>query len=267
MGQKTKYQEYEFSEFEHDFLSAMNDGALPHTMMKMLKPIKGLHVEECLQIYTQAKKVRLCDTLHENFSACAKVIGDHNFFSICEDYLKIYTPESYSLEDYGSEFPFFLAERSVSEDFPFLPDLADFEWKFKDVFHAKHEIYDAQSMLGTVADFSQVILYLQANVRLVRSDFRVKEIWDLRDKNETEIDWEPLISSSFLLLYRYDSRVFVKDLSQLEYDLMALVLSGHSIGKVMEEVCKLHEHPDLKCVEQTFQFLISKELIIKIEVL
>ena len=263
MEQNNKYK---FSEFEQDFLSAMNDGALPQGLLKMLKPIKNFNVKQCLEVYRNAKKVTLSESLYENFSACARVVGDKDFFSICEDYLNKHTSKYYNLEDYGDDFPCFLEKQSICNDFPFLYDLAVFEWKFKEVFHAKYQEYDAQRELANVADFSQIKLSLQAGTALIKSDFRIKEIWDLRNSNEFEFDWEALLNPSLFFLYKVDDRIYIKDLQPMEYDLIALLLKGLSIGEVMENISEDYKSPDLKRVEHTFQFLISNRLISQINV-
>lgn len=260
-----KKDSYGFRFFESDFLSYMSEGALPEDMLKILRPIKNLKLIDCLEVYSHARVTRLCDTLYENYSACAKVIGDDDFFKICENYVETNSSCSYNLEDYGDTFPSFLRKQSISEDFPFLGDLADFELKFKEVFHAKHEAYDAQSELAKFSDISQLRIGLQATVALLTSAYRIKEIWDLRSSQENEIDWEPLEAPSFLLLYRSSARLYVKELQPMTYEMMSMIEAGNSIGDIMEDISQRFEQPDLQSVQQIFEFLLTNGLIAHIK--
>ena len=266
MSHKKEQDDYKFSEFEQDFLSVMNDGALPQKLLKMLIPIKNLDVKECLEVYTQAKTVRLCDTLYENFSACAKVLGDDDFFALANDYVATHSSEFYNLEDYGHEFPAFLAEQDHCDGYPFLPELATFEWTFKEVFHGKFEAYDVRPKLEAVSDFSKVVLTLQSSMALIHSEYRIKEIWDLRNGDEADVDWEPLLEPSWLLLYRGESSIFMKDLSPLQFSIFELLQKGLCIGDLMEELSKEFEDPDSNCIQQTFQFLVANALISQIDI-
>jgi hypothetical protein len=101
---------------------------------------------------------------------------------------------------YGREFPEFLSEHILSQEFPFLKDLAKFELCFQDVFHSEH---NSQTKIDTT-------------IRFLKYDYAIYELWKASREESPleELVWD---RKTFACMYKCDSQVFVKVLSESEF--------------------------------------------------
>ncbi len=76
-----------------------------------------LSAADAVDVYRGGYPARMTEALGETFEACWRILGDHN------------------LSDYGRSFSDFLLKR-FKNCAPFIGDLGNLEWSFKEIFHA-----------------------------------------------------------------------------------------------------------------------------------
>jgi len=95
-----------------------------------------LPAAERLDIYANMYFFRLHDCLAEDFPKLRSAIGDAHFHRLMVDYLLRHPSEDPSLRFLGKRLPPFIAAHPLSEEFPWLSDLARLEWARADIFDA-----------------------------------------------------------------------------------------------------------------------------------
>ncbi|MBP9674857.1 MAG: putative DNA-binding domain-containing protein [Bacteriovoracaceae bacterium] len=159
--------------FQTDFLGRIHAGG-------KLTPAK------VLQVYQNDYIFRLTDTLGERYEACWSVMGDEAFHKISRDYIKQHPSQSYNLSDYGREFPLFLKETTFNSEIPFLQDLAEFEWMFHTLFHAKRTTPLSVADLEVLETGSDIKFFFTPYFFLHSSSYPIYALWKKRKDKDLE---------------------------------------------------------------------------------
>ena len=189
-----------------------------------------------LEVHRKAYYARLTEALGETFEGTWFVMGDDLFFSICEEYIKEHKSHQYNLSDYGDDFPSFLEQRRDMIAIPLVQDMARFDWMFKGLFHEKQHVSAFMAELQKIESETNLSLILGDAVRLFSSRFSIYKIWGLRKDSVGEkrnINYE---SPENLLLYKNNEEIFVKELSDAQFDIISSFKSGQSVSSVLENV-------------------------------
>jgi len=84
---------------------------------------------EQFAVYRYAYLYRLITTLSWDFRSIYLIVGEKRFSRMAREYLREYPPRHWSLHFIGMNFHRFLNRDSTKRKWPFLPDLARFEWE------------------------------------------------------------------------------------------------------------------------------------------
>ncbi|AOE82147.1 DNA-binding domain-containing protein [Pseudomonas lurida] len=95
-----------------------------------------LDVDTGLAIYHHGYLSRLQDVLLHDFGAIRYWLGDDEFASLTQAYVRRYPSAHYSLRWLGERFPAFILEHRVAEQSAPLAELARLEWAFTLAFDA-----------------------------------------------------------------------------------------------------------------------------------
>lgn len=79
---------------------------------------------------------RIRDALREDFPACCAVVGAEAFTALVRRYLSAHPPHRFSLRYAGEQLAAFLATDPLRHEYPYLADLARFEWALIGAFDA-----------------------------------------------------------------------------------------------------------------------------------
>lgn len=89
-----------------------------------------------VEIYANMYFYRLRDSLAQDFQAVKAVLGVRDFHKLVADYLAAHPPTHFSLRYAGEKMPAFLKRDRSRRVFPYLHDLAHFEWELLEAFDA-----------------------------------------------------------------------------------------------------------------------------------
>jgi len=87
-----------------------------------------------LDVYANMYFYRLRDCLAEDYPKAAAVTGGARFHNLVTDYLLAHPSSFWTLRNVGGALAEFVAAHPISEEFPFLADLARLEWARIEVF-------------------------------------------------------------------------------------------------------------------------------------
>ncbi len=193
----------QLKKYQEEFLQSVH----PASWDKQESHIKGeligagkLSAQQALQVYTQDYIIRMTEVLGDHYGACWKVLGDEDFLSLCEEYIKE-NPSSYkSLSQYGEGFCAFLLSK-VGDDYDFISALASFEFSFQRLFHAPaiNELLSEDLLFNHILTPVKESFFILSEVNLIH-------IWNNKDLEE-ELHWEDIELHGLYILYKEEYMV------------------------------------------------------------
>jgi len=238
----------ELASLQRRFAQAVVD---PSAEAPALTPGGTLTPEGAIGVYRTAYPARLTEQLCETFEAVWSVLGDEGFFRRCREHIAGHPSESYNMSDYGREFPAFLAGLPESGRFPFLAELAGFEWTFKDLFHQKEHAHLDGTALGQVGQDSRFVF--GAAVRLLRHRFETARIWSGRKER---LRVEPGRTER-VALFKLGGEIYFRTLEEPEFALLEALRDGGAVGAALQA----SEGLDQERVGFLFAFLAESGMV------
>jgi hypothetical protein len=190
------------------FLNAVAKGSLPKELDKLIAISPPISSKERLRIYQNAYRIRLSDSLLEDFQRVLDFCGKREFDLLVNSYISESSPSSYNLADYSRGFIDFL------------------KLKNRELY-----IFAVQDWLEILAEHAPALPegVSLTNVELASGlEFRIS-------KSSTTILFEDEID--YYVSFRKQENIFVKSLQKEEF----LLLKGLSESKHLEELSILAE--------------------------
>lgn len=220
-----------------------------------------LSARAAVDVYAKGYPVRLTEALGETYEGCWRVLGDELFFKVSADYIRRFPSLSYNLSDYGSSFADFLrCQVFDSFDFSFLGDLAQFEWEFKELFHAKpHSGLSAADLAAKAQPDSRFVF--GGALRLLSLTHRVYGIWKRDRADDTPLEESEWEGEQRLALYKKEGNpIFVRELSAPEHAALSALIAG----KTLDDALSGAEGMDEAGAGTLFGFLAEAGLVTEV---
>lgn len=188
--------------------------------------------EQRLAVYAEGYFFRLRDTLGKDFKLTKGAVGESYFSKIVVDYLEIYPSRYTSVGEVGRRLPEFLASHWVAEEFPFIVDLARFEWEMLSSFYAEDEpSLDLAKLAELQAAGERLRFRLDGSVRLLDLAWPIDAI-RRTGKNP------PAPEAERLLLYRHEGSVYIDKVDEAAWFLLDGMRRGLSLGELGEQAAE-----------------------------
>ncbi len=190
-----------------------------------------------LAVYTGGYPARVREALEESFPATARVVGAHPFTELAERYSHRVPLRSFNLNDAGRHLSLFLQSDPLAVEFPFLPDLAELEWRMARAFHAAQaEPIDPAAVARWTPDqWEQVVIRFQPWLAVVASQWPIRRIWFATQRT----DAKPIrfaARRSYVLVRRAGFAVQCDTLSAGEAHAVIGLQTRRPLGEVLEEL-------------------------------
>ncbi len=179
---------------------------------------------------------RIADSLKEDFPSLEKLLGEEPFYQLIRSYLSRYPSVHWSLRDAGKSLPHFLQGHAVQRRWPFLAELARFEWELLDLFDVADAVPLSKDRLAAIPaeQWESIPLSLVPGCRLFQSPWPLDQIRQAIVRNQTNKHWQRC--TTYLQIWRQDFKVYYATLQAMEYQLLRTVLRGTNFGQVCERV-------------------------------
>ncbi len=258
-------RELSLNNIQSSFSRMISEGQSETGFIEKIIPGGSLSNEEAIAVYQQAYKARFTDVLGETFESVWWVLGDTQFFEVAHAYIYTHFENVYNLSEYGKKFPEFLSKNLLLKTYPFLADLANFEWTFKELFHEEDARgMNAEDLMGTALDGAIILRFKKACI-LFSSDYDVVSIWDHRKDQSKEglhIHWQNKINC---MMYKYNKEIFIKKLEAFEFQLLTYLHLGNSLEASLELLYSNFPSITSENISNLFSFLSGALIIEKIE--
>jgi hypothetical protein len=210
------------------------DGSIVEHIVSM----KNANNEQRMNTYTNAYYGRLVEALSGDYPAVQALLGEEVFTALCHDYIQAHPSTHYSLRWFGQHLPAFLAGSPLSQERPFLAELASLEWTFINAFDAADaEVLD-ESAVTTIAPeaWPEIRLVFHPSVYLVDYDWNILDLWRaVRDEAAIPTP-VPLPARSTCLIWRQDLTTRYRILETDEAEALKVAKQGASFAELCEIV-------------------------------
>jgi hypothetical protein len=193
-----------------------------------------LSARERLEIYANAYFYRVLDVLKEEFPATLAAIGEVNFHNLITGYLIEYPPTEPSILYAGRYLPDFIRTYPLSDQKPYLGELARLERTALEIFHAADASVLDGSMMCEIPphEWPTMVMRRHPATWVLNLQWRVDELLSAVENGES---WrEPKPCSNSLLVWRQNSKVHYRVLQREER--AGLELAGQ--GATFESICE-----------------------------
>lgn len=225
-----------------------------------LIPIGKLKADEVMFIYHNDYHARLQSVFNENFKSIWKILGDDLFFEISRKYRDNYPSAFFDLGLYGDQFSIFLKDQDVSNEFPFLSDLADLEYYFQIYFHNPIPVPASDSEIMGFQEDENLTFIFSESIKIYESDYPILELWEIHrfpEKTLDQIDWRP---HQFVLYKNKEGLLKTIELHPLQIELYDL-LCRLPVQKAFEFVSEQMDEVTAPLITDFFQFINREGLI------
>lgn len=217
-------------------LAALADRArrLPDGLDGVVRGDDRLGAVERVEIYANMYFFRLLECLAEDFPALHAVVGHERFHELTRDYLTAYPSEGPSVRMLGRRLGEFLEGHRLAAEWPWLADLARFEWALLDAFDAPDAAPVGENRLRALGaeDWPLLRLTLAPSLQVLEARAPVQEVWsaategrELRAVSEAPTP---------LRVWREDLRVFHRAIDAVELAALRAVGRGETFAGLCE---------------------------------
>lgn len=211
--------------------------------------------------YTEGYPARVTEALRESYPALANIVGDGSLAGLSQRYRAVLRDEPRNLNDVGADLPAFLRGDRLTEQLPFLPELAALEWAMTRSFHApagdRFDPIECKSW--SLEDWQRAQIRFQPGLALLRSNWPLCALHATRNRQRDEIDVDLERGCECVLVYRRGFEVAVEAVPPREADAIEAFLADEPLADVAERLARDGAQGD--DVVALFQGWVSKGLI------
>jgi hypothetical protein len=246
-------------ELQKEFAQAVFAGSAP-AFSRLLRT-SDLTAEDRLAVYRNNVLHNLTAALRDLYPVVLRLTGEDWFRQAAHAYIHAHASHSGDLNDYGREFPDYLAGLPVvAENLPYLPDIARLEWLVHEVFHAA----DAGSLdMKRLADvpanaYGQLCFHPHPACRLLQSDYPVQRIWQVNQPGHTGEDTVSLEEGGAdVLVFRdADYTIGVETLDAAVFQFIAALEQRQSLSAIADAL------PEGADIGALLQDLVARGIVV-----
>jgi hypothetical protein len=209
---------------------------------------------ERLDVYANMYFFRIRDVLKEEFEKVVACVGEELFHDLIVEYLQEYPTEHWSLRDAGRRFTGFLNERTISDEQPWLVDLAALERAYLEVFDGPDAETLTVETLQQLApeSFATLELRLLPSLLQLDAEYAVDELWQWLEEGGAPMP--AAVGARKLIVWRQGIEVFHRVLDDDEAALWPLLAQDVSFGVICDRLVEGHD-PEV-AAQLGFQLLL-----------
>jgi len=188
------------------------------------------------RIYREGYRLRLVESIRNDYEVLARIIGPEPFRSLVERYLEAFPPSSHDIGRAGDRLADFLAADVLTDELPFLPDLARFEAALAASLVAADPEPVAPERLAALDPLAllDLPLALASGVSRIVSEWPLGDLWALRDQPDDEVKVELYGRPSRLVVHRDGYAVRWREIDEAEARLLQGAERGATLAELME---------------------------------
>ncbi|MDE2070974.1 MAG: putative DNA-binding domain-containing protein [Gammaproteobacteria bacterium] len=182
-----------------------------------------------IQIYRNLVFNNHAAALRTAYPVVLKLVGEDFFDAAAARYLRDRGSASGNLQDYGADFPDFLAHMPEAAGLTYLPDVARVEWARQECYLAADTAPLDPAVLTDMPedDLTKLKLTLHPSVRLVVSDHPIWDIWIFCQQTAAE-HLNPASEGQTVLIWRDGHQLAMQPATNAQREFIAALLAGEA---------------------------------------
>lgn len=175
--------------------------------------------DQGLNIYRNNTYILLTEQLMSLFPAVVKVVDERFFRYAADCFIQSAPPNSGDMNDYGVDFPDFLAQFPPLQQHPYVSDIARLDY-------ARHNSFLSPTLSAVTADNiaqnnpETALFYRQPHLCLTKTTFQVFDIWRAVSDNQ-ETTGKPENSAEYIITYRQGDDVVTQKTDAAGYKFLS----------------------------------------------
>jgi len=212
-------------------------GSDSQSINQRIQASKGPSAEQRVAIYRAAILGSLCRVLEEVYPVINRLLGDEFFQAMARRYAQQIPSLQPDLNEYGRELNEFLSNFEPVKAMHYLPDVAQLEWYWHEIFSEVDETPADFSVLARLdeATLGRVTFRLPKAARLMRSEFPIARIWATNQpdcEEETTIDLAE--GADHLLIWRQGHEQRIEHITENQWQLLSAIEQGLGFQSLIE---------------------------------
>lgn len=205
-------------------------------MLEHVVSTPGASAQQRLEIYAQAYRLRLLETLATDFPGLHTLLGDAQFEQLGRDYIDAHPSRHPSIRWFGEGLEAFLSEHSPYREQPALAELARFEWAQGEAFDgAEAATVDIEALAAIAPErWSDLKVELHPALQLLELRWNVAVVWQSLDAGEQPPALSAAPAPVTWLMWRQALQPHWRSLSDEEVWALRQALAGATFGAVCE---------------------------------
>jgi hypothetical protein len=222
------------AELQRNFISDCLSGKLrqDHTLLTKNIDSRVISAQGLMGIYQNSAIANITHSLILTYPMIEKLVGEQFFSAMCREYIFLTWPKSGNMDDYGVEFPEFLAEFEHAKHLIYLKDVARLEWAFHQSSLADDAPITDWSTLAQASDILQLKFLVTPSLSLISSTFPIDKIWYLNQENtppDTAVEFaDEQDNDTFIVLFRQQLKTVVLPITAGEFALLNAFDNGET---------------------------------------
>ncbi len=241
----------------------------PARQLEVIEEVAPLSTHDRLDVYANAYFYRLLESLAADYVTVHRVLGEEKFHDLVAHYLMRYPSNSPNIGDLGEAFPGFIKGYPLSEQYPFLHELAALERAVMECLFTHHlPALDVRSFqTKSEEEWATARFVLDPAIRLMSVQWPVDTLWISREQTKPlELLGAPDPAPRHLLLYRDDNWVEVSVMEVHPWTALHMLRSGLPLGAVCEALSKQwSQHSEPLPVMEWFSSWVATGLVRNIQ--
>lgn len=199
-----------------------------------------------LAIYGNAYYARLEEALQGDYEIIHTLLGDEEFSTLCRRYIDSHPSSFYSLRWFGQFMAAFLQDNEPYSQFPYLHELAVFEWRFTDAFDAddKYVVVEADMAHVPLDSWPDLSVALHPSVSWFGYTWNILPVWKAVKENSEIPELQQLDERETCLVWRHGLVTKYRTLEKKESLLMLAADNGSSFSQWCEILVNAGEAED-----------------------
>jgi hypothetical protein len=198
----------------------------------------GLAPEQRLSVYRDTFASNLSNTLRLSFPAVQRLVGAEFFDGAARIFAHERPPGTAYLDEYGGDFPDFLARFPPAASLVYLPDVARLEWAVTRALHAPDVEPVDPARLAKIpqSDHDRVRFVPHPSLSLLKADYPVDAIWRaVLAQDDAAIARIDLTAAPvWLLVQRLATGVEVTRNDEQAWRLVGELVAGRELGAALD---------------------------------
>lgn len=204
-------------------------------------------VDTRLDIYRQAYQIRLVDCLASNFPSLRIYLGDEELNKLGNAYLKAHPSNFRSIRWFGDMLPDFITT-NYDEEYAYLAELADFEWKMTLAFDAVDDVILSIEDMAVISPeaWADLRFSLHSSVQRMNYFWNVAPIWQTLINDQDLPEWNKNDTAVPWILWRAPNyTIQFYSLSEEEAWALDAIKNGLSFAQLCEGLCHWLDEKDV----------------------